>query len=109
MPPHDPAQNQEPRCTTPPAAEAAPAVSETLSAPPCPPAGAEGVYPSAASSGPPGVALRIGAYEVVEELGRGGMGVVYRARHMTLGHEVALKMIRGGHAGDEDRARFLLE
>src|SRR5207302_1070653 len=36
--------------------------------------------------------------------------VVYRARHRTLGHEVALKMIlAGGHASEEERARFLLE
>ena len=54
--------------------------------------------------------LRVGAYEVLEELGRGGMGVVYRARHRTLGHEVALKMIlSGGHADAAELARFRLE
>ncbi len=49
-------------------------------------------------------------YELIGELSRGGMGVVYRARQVGLNRMVALKMIlAGSRAGPEDRARFRTE
>lgn len=51
-----------------------------------------------------------GEYDLLREIARGGMGVVYRARHRQLNRIVALKMIlAGGFSSPEARARFQLE
>ncbi|HEY1376253.1 MAG TPA: protein kinase [Gemmataceae bacterium] len=95
-----------------------PAGADTLDLPPtCPecggrgrPADAAATLPPAEEPVPPVADVRVPGYELLAEIGRGAMGVVYRAREERLNRPVALKMIlAGGHASPTDRARFKRE
>ena len=52
---------------------------------------------------PERIGRRFGRYEIVQELGAGGMGDVYRARDLDLERAVAIKFLRERYATDPER------
>ena len=72
--------------------------------------GGEFPLPDLAGGPAPAEARNFGEYELLEKIATGGMGVVYKARHVPLNRVVALKMIIGGQfAGPSQVARFRRE
>lgn len=64
----------------------------------------------AEANDPPDIPARLGQYRILERLGSGGMGAVYRAEHVMLQKPVALKVLLSLRAGDRESIdRFIRE
>lgn len=56
----------------------------------------------------PLIGLQVGEYRILEPIGEGGMGVVYRGMHPVIKKRVAIKVIKPAHASDESQVKRLV-
>jgi formylglycine-generating enzyme required for sulfatase activity/tRNA A-37 threonylcarbamoyl transferase component Bud32 len=108
-PSNPPSRSDEPATLPPVPAQGSASLAEAHTLPPswAPEADPDGTPSAGAAVGPQ---LSVAGFEVLEELGRGAMGVVYKARQVQLNRLVALKMILAGdYAGEAERRRFRTE
>jgi serine/threonine protein kinase len=101
--PTDPTQTHDPETTLPPRVDPA---GDTRTVPPI----GSGTLPAPPLGVDASTGRHFGDYELLAEIARGGMRVVFRARQVSLNRDVAVKMILAGQlAGEKDVQRFLAE